>query len=91
MLEPQIAAAFAQFGVAGLIGWMWLSERRAAAAREKQLAELHERLLQERPQIAVLVRIISENTRALTTLEIGQRQLAALLERLIGTGPRPPQ
>jgi hypothetical protein len=84
MLEPQLAAAFAQFGIAGLIGWMWLTERRAAAARERQLAELHERLLQERPQLQVLLRIVSENTRALTALEVGQRRLAGILERLVG-------
>jgi hypothetical protein len=84
MLEPQIAAALAQFGVAGLIGWMWLTERRAAAARERQLAELHERLMQERPQVETLVRIIADNTRALTMLEVGQRTLAGILERLVG-------
>lgn len=84
MPEAQIAAAMAQFGIAGLIGWMWLAERRAAAAREKQLAEIHERLLQERPQVDVLVRVVAENTRALTILEGGQRGLAAVLDRLVG-------
>jgi hypothetical protein len=88
MLDPQIAAACAQFGAAGLIGWMWLSERRAAAARERQLTEAHERLSQERPQLEVLVRIVSDNTRALATLEVGQRGLAAVLERVIANAPR---
>lgn len=85
MIEPQLAAAFAQFGVAGLIGWMWLTERRAATARDRQLAELHERLLQERPQIHTLVRIIADNTRALTALEVGQRHLSTVLERLVSS------
>jgi hypothetical protein len=85
MFEPQIAAAMAHFGIAGLIGWMWLSERRAAAARERQLAELHERLCQERPQFEVLIRIIADNTRALTALEAGQRGLSIIMERLIAT------
>lgn len=88
MLEPQLAAAFAQFGIAGLIGWMWLTERRAAAARERQLADLHERLLQERPQLEMLVRVIADNTRALTTLEVGQRHLANVLERLVEAAAR---
>jgi hypothetical protein len=82
MLDPQFAAAFAQFGAAGLIGWMWLSERRAAAARERQLGEAHDRLVQERPQLGALIRIVSDNTRALATMESGQRRLAAVLERL---------
>jgi hypothetical protein len=81
-MEPEIAAAAAQFGAAGLIGWMWLSERRAAAARERQLSEMHERVMQERPQIAALLAVLRDNTRALTALEVGQRQVAAMLERL---------
>jgi hypothetical protein len=82
MPDPQLAAALAQFGAAGLIGWMWLSERRAAAARERQLAELHERLMHERPQLAALLAVLRDNTRALTALEVGQRHVAAALERL---------
>ena len=80
-----LAASLAQLGAAGLIGWMWLSERRAAAARETQLRELHERLMQERPQLAALLAVIRDNTRALTALELGQRAIAAALGRL----PRP--
>jgi hypothetical protein len=78
---PELAA-LAQFGVAGLIGWMWLAERRAAAARDRQLAELHERLMQERPHTAILLEVVRDNTRALTALDLGQRTLAGLLERL---------
>ena len=84
MTDLDFAAAAAQFGAAGLIGWMWLSERRAAAARERQLAELHERLMQERPQTATLLEVVRDNTRALTALEVGQRAVTAVLERLAG-------
>ena len=76
-----LAASLAQLGAAGLIGYMWLSERRAAAAREAQLRELHERLIQERPQLAVLLAVVRENTRTLTALEVGQRAIAHLLSR----------
>jgi hypothetical protein len=81
MPEMDLAAALAQLGAAGLIGWMWLAERRAAAEREAQLRALHERLMQERPQIAVLLAVVRDNTRALTALEAGQRGVAAALER----------
>lgn len=77
-----LAASLAQLGAAGLIGWMWLAERRAAAARENQLRELHERLIQERPQLAVLLAVVRDNTKALTALEVGQRAIAGLLHRL---------
>jgi hypothetical protein len=83
-MDPTTASAVAQFGAAGLIAWMWLSERRAAAARERQLTESHDRLLQERPQISTLITVVQDNTRALTALEAGHRTLAALLERLAG-------
>jgi hypothetical protein len=81
-MEGDIATALAQFGVAGLIGWMWLTERRAGATREKQLSELHDRLMQERTHTGVLIRVVCENTRALTALEVGQRAVASALERL---------
>src|SRR5262252_2229090 len=82
MPDIDLAAALAQLGAAGLIGWMWLAERRAAAARDIQLRELHERLMQERPQIAVLLAVVRDNTRALTALEAGQRGVAGALQRL---------
>jgi hypothetical protein len=81
-METALAAAIAQFGVAGLIGWLWLAERRAAAEREKQLRELHERLMQERRETGVLLSVVGDNTRALAALEAGQRGIGAALERL---------
>ena len=84
MLEPEITTSLAQLGAAGLIGWLWLAERRAAAARETQLRELHDRLLQERPQIATLLAVVRDNTRALTALEAGQRAIVSVLERVAG-------
>lgn len=87
MLEPEITATLAQLGAAGLIGWLWLAERRAAAARETQLRELHDRILQERPQIAALLAVVRDNTRALTALEAGQRAIAAVVERVSGKMP----
>jgi hypothetical protein len=82
MLEPEIATSIAQLGAAGLIGWMWLAERRAGAAREAQLRELHDRLMQERPQITTLLSVVQDNTRALAALDAGQRTLASAMERL---------
>ncbi len=81
-MEAELAAAVTQFGVAGLIGWMWITERRASAAREKQIGELHDRIMRERTELEVLVTALKENTRALTALETGQRGLVALLNRV---------
>jgi hypothetical protein len=81
-MNPESAAALAQFGTAGLIGWMWLTERRAAAARERQLAEAHERLMSQRACFELVVAAIKENTKVLATLEAGQRALAQVLDRV---------
>ncbi len=89
MIEPEIATSIAQLGAAGLIGWMWLSERRAGAAREAQLRELHDRLMQERPQITTLLSVVQDNTRALSALDAGQRAIASAMESLcMSVNPR---
>jgi hypothetical protein len=82
MPDPDLTAALAQLGAAGLIGWMWLSERRAAAARERQLSQLHDRLMQERLSLSALVSVVRDNTRALAALDAGQRSIAAAMDRL---------
>jgi len=79
MGETEMLGALAQFGAAGLIGWMWLSERRSASVRERQLAEAHERIMQERAQFAALIDVVNANTRALTAMESGQRALGELI------------
>ena len=81
-MNPELTAAFAQFGTAGLIGWMWLTERRAAAVRERQLTEAHDRLLHERACFDQVVTAIKDNTRALATLDSGHRALITALDRL---------
>lgn len=81
-MDPETLAQFTQFGLAGMIACLWLAERRAASGRERQLAEAHERLLEQRTQLNALMTLVADNTRAVASLEAGQRGLAALLERL---------
>jgi len=80
-MEEQVLSAVAQFGVAGLIGWMWLTERRASGSREKQLNDLHERVMSDRTTTDVLVSVVSANTRAITALEATHRELIAVIDR----------
>lgn len=84
-----------QFGMSGLIAWMWLTERRAATSREKQLSEAHERLMDQRIQLDALLQVVADNARAVSAIEAGQRALAGLLEITIastgaGSIPRAP-
>ncbi len=91
-METELLAAVTQFGVAGLIGWMWTAERRAASVRDRQIAEAQERLLRERKEMEILIGVVKENTRALAGLEESQRTLAQAVERLgmqvMGAGRR---
>lgn len=82
MPDGDVIAMLTQFGTAGLVAWLWLSERRAAAAREQQLSEAHAKAMAQGQQIDVLVKALGETTRALTLVEAGQRELARVLERL---------
>jgi hypothetical protein len=80
-MPPEIIATLTQFGVAGLIGWMWLTERRASAERDRQLSEAHARILHDAEQRTVLVDALRDCTRAMVALECGQRALADLIQR----------
>lgn len=80
--EIHVAGVVAQLGAAGLIGLMWLSERRSASERERQVTELHERIVSDRAELGVLVSLVESNTRALASLEAGQSRLVAAIERI---------
>ncbi len=79
MMQGDVVGMLAQFGMAGLIAWMWLTERRAALVREKQIEESHRRLSQEREALGVVLGVVEANTRAMVSLELGQRELVGLL------------
>lgn len=82
MPDLELTTTLTQFGMAGLIAWMWLTERHAASGRERQLTEAHERIVDQRVQLDALLTVISENTRAVAAVESGQRALSLLVERL---------
>lgn len=86
-MEAEILAPLTQFGVAGLVAWMWLSERRSATSRERQLSAAHDRILEQRLQLDALMSLVSENTRAVTALESAQRALQLVLERIAAVRP----
>ncbi len=68
-MDPATITSLTPFGAAGLIAFLWLTERRSAADRERQLTQAHERLVRQRSEIALLVGVVRENTRAMTALE----------------------
>jgi hypothetical protein len=86
-MTPEILGAMAQFGSAGLIGWMWLTERLGAAEHERRVSELHQRVLRDREVLDLVVQALRDNTRAMAELEAGQQRLARALERMVERGP----
>ena len=55
-------------GSAGVMGAMWLWERRNSRAREQQLDEAHQRIMGDRVQLDQLINLVRQNTEALTRL-----------------------
>lgn len=90
-METDVIVQVTQFGVAGLIAWMWMTERRSALVRERQLSEAHDRLMEQRAQLDALIRLVAENTRALASLESGLASLQRIIERFGAGAPSPRQ
>ena len=61
-------------GAAGLMGAMWLWERRTSQKREQQIDEAHERILSDRVQLAELLDVVRRNTEALIRLSASRER-----------------
>ncbi|MBX3368540.1 MAG: hypothetical protein KF912_14625 [Phycisphaeraceae bacterium] len=91
-MDPTTITSLTPFGAAGLIAFLWLTERRASAERERQLTQAHERLVRQRSELSLLVGVVRENTRALTALEAALRmRSAASSARSVENRPEPKQ
>lgn len=75
--------ALTQFGAAGLIGILWILERRHAAHRDRQLDEAHRKIVTSERDLEALLGVVKENTKAINTLQQSQMRLISLLERIV--------
>lgn len=80
MFDGGILTIISQFGAAGLIGVLWILERRLSSRREQQLDDAHRRIGMQQQQLDALLTVIKDNTRAICALEQSQRRLTDLLE-----------
>lgn len=71
-----------QFGVAGLMGALWLWERVYSRRREQQLTQTHERLISQQTELSALIGLVQRNTAAIERFEQTQARIADLLVRL---------
>ena len=68
-------------GAAGLMGAMWLWERRNSQKRDEQLDDAHTRILGDRVQLDQLIEVVRTNAEAITRLCATQDQLVRELAR----------
>jgi hypothetical protein len=68
-------------GAAGIMGAMWLWERRQSQQRDQQLDESHARILGDRVQLDQLIEVVRNNAEAMTRLGTVQDQLIRTLEK----------
>jgi hypothetical protein len=62
-------------GASGIMGAMWLWERRTSRQREQQLDEAHGRIMSDRVQLDELIRVVQQNSEAMSRLTAAQDQL----------------
>lgn len=67
-------------GAAGLMGAMWLWERRTSQKREQQLDDAHARILADRVQLDQLIDVVQHNAAAFSRLSAAQEQLLRKLD-----------
>ena len=72
--------AVTSFGAAGLMGAMWLWERRTSQKREQQLDEAHARILGDRVQLDQLIGVVRQNAEAIARMCTTQDQLLRRLD-----------
>ncbi len=82
MITADAIQPLTQFGVAGLMGLLWVWERLMSRKRETQLNEAHLHLQHQHHELNVLVKLVRQNTRAIVRFDRTQLQLKELLEKM---------
>lgn len=81
-MPDELIQPLAQFGVAGLMGVLWIWERAFSRRREGELTEAHDRLMRQQQEIGVLVELTRRNTEAFERFSQTHTQLAQLLKEM---------
>ena len=72
----------ASFGAAGLMGALWLWERRLSRCREAQLTQSHERIGRDEERLGKLIQVVQQNTAAFIRFTETQRELCDTVKHL---------
>lgn len=80
--DGTMVEALHRFGVAGLMGVLWVWERMYSRKREQQLTESHHELMQKKQEADILIELTRKNTIALIEMEQTQKRACELLDLL---------
>jgi len=78
-----IASDLASFGAAGIMGAMWLWERRASVQRERELTESHARIMRDEERLNKLTEVVAQNTAAIMQFYDLQRDSCEVLKTIL--------
>jgi hypothetical protein len=81
-----VLQSITSLGAAGIIGWMWLWERRTGRDREAQLDQAHQRIIADQIHLETVLHTLAANTEAVTKLIAVCEEMARELERRPGCG-----
>ncbi|MEM9346837.1 MAG: hypothetical protein AAGB26_09495 [Planctomycetota bacterium] len=81
-MDPITFDSFTKFGVAGIMGALWLWERLYSRKREQQLTEAHQKLTAQQQELQVLTNLVKQNTAAIERFTQTQQRVADLIERM---------
>lgn len=82
MLALELFSELASLGAAGVMGTMWLWERRTSRQREEQITEAHGRIVRDEQRLAKLVEVVEHNTAAITRFNETQQSVRQTLSEL---------
>ncbi len=89
MFPPSMMSDLASFGAAGLMGAMWLWERRHSRCRDDQLDDSHQRIMRDEQRLDRLLDVVQRNTEVIarfTETQHSVRQALADLREEIHNG-----
>lgn len=81
-MDPQVIEPLTQFGVAGLMGLLWVWERRLSRRREDQLDQAHAELVHHREQQNLLVELVQHNTQTIERFNQTLSQMKLVMEQI---------
>jgi uncharacterized protein with PIN domain len=79
--DIDIVSELTGLGAAGVMGLMWLWERRYSQKREQQLDDAHARIISDEVKLEELIAVVRQNAEALVRLTTTHEQLLRQLQK----------